>query len=128
MSFIYFEVLISLYLMKMRVREIFCFFVIVSLVILVFGYGMLIDFVSRNFVWRFFLNCFVQYIDNELNCGGFSVQWSMNKGKCGVCGDVYYFKNLRYVYLGEYVKDCFIMKIYNEGQEIEVKVKIILNY
>ena len=29
----------------------------------------------------------VNYNDNELYCGGFSVQWANNDGKCGVCGD-----------------------------------------
>ena len=29
----------------------------------------------------------VNYNDNELYCGGFSVQWQTNAGKCGVCGD-----------------------------------------
>ena len=29
----------------------------------------------------------VNYNDNELYCGGFSVQWQDNEGRCGVCGD-----------------------------------------
>ena len=89
---------------------------------------MLIDPASRNSAWRFFPNRPTQYTDNELNCGGFSVQWSKNKGKCGVCGDAYHLKNPRYVYPGEYAKDRFITKTYKEGQEIEVKVKITSNH
>ena len=39
------------------------------------------------FVPRFGYSNPVNYNDNELYCGGFSVQWSNNDGKCGVCGD-----------------------------------------
>ena len=128
MSFVCSEALTSSHLKKMRAREIFRLFVTVSLVTLVFGHGMLIDPASRNSAWRFFPNRPTQYTDNELNCGGFSVQWSTNKGKCGVCGDAYHLKNPRYVYPGEYAKDRFITKTYKEGQEIEVKVKITSNH
>ena len=80
MSFVCSEALTSSHLKKMRAREIFRLFVTVSLVTLVFGHGMLIDPASRNSAWRFFPNRPAQYTDNELNCGGFSVQWSTNKG------------------------------------------------
>ena len=29
------------------------------------------------------------YNDNQGYCGGFGVQWGVNKGKCGVCGDAF---------------------------------------
>lgn len=112
----------------MRAREIFRLFVTAILVTLALGHGMLIDPASRNSAWRFFPNRPAQYTDNELNCGGYSVQWSKNKGKCGVCGDAYHLKNPRYVYPGRYAKDGFIAKTYKEGQEIEVKVKITSNH
>ena len=31
----------------------------------------------------------VDYQDNEGFCGGFGVQWGVNKGECGICGDRY---------------------------------------
>lgn len=112
----------------MRAREIFRVFVTASLVTLVLGHGMLIDPASRNSAWRFFPDRPAQYTDNELNCGGFNVQWSQNKGKCGVCGDAYHLKNPRYVHPGSYAKDGFITKTYKEGQQIEVTVKITSNH
>ena len=128
MSFICSRALSSSHLETMRAREIFRLFIGASLVTLILGHGMLIDPASRNSAWRFFPNRPAQYTDNELNCGGFSVQWSKNKGKCGVCGDAYHLKNPRYVYPGRYAKDRFVTKTYKEGQQIEVSVKITSNH
>ena len=50
-------------------------------------HGFLYDPPARNAMWRFGFTNPVNYNDNELYCGGFSVQWSNNGGKCGVCGD-----------------------------------------
>ena len=75
---------------------------------------------------RVFPNRPKQFTDNELNCGGFHVQWSQNNGKCGVCGDAYHHKDPLYVYPGKYA-DGFITKTYTEGQEIEVSVQITSN-
>ena len=127
-SFVCAKALSSTHVEAMRAREIFRLFVTAILVTLALGHGMLIDPASRNSAWRFFPNRPSQYTDNELNCGGYSVQWSKNKGKCGVCGDAYHLKNPRYVYPGRYAKDGFIAKTYKEGQEIEVKVKITSNH
>ena len=38
-------------------------------------------------MWRYGYTNPVNYNDNELYCGGFSVQWAENGGRCGVCGD-----------------------------------------
>ena len=112
----------------MRAREIVRLFAAASLIALALGHGMLMNPASRNSAWRVFPGRPAQYTDNELNCGGFSVQWSKNKGKCGVCGDAYHLKNPRYVYPGKYAKDGFIAKTYREDQEIEVTVKITSNH
>ena len=112
----------------MTARGILRLFVTASLIAVVLSHGMLFDPASRNSAWRFFPNRPAQYTDNELNCGGFSVQWSKNKGKCGVCGDAYHLQNPKYVYPGIYAKDGFITKTYKEGQGIEVTVKITSNH
>ena len=38
---------------------------------------------------RFGYNTPPDYQDNEGFCGGQTVQWSQNGGKCGLCGDAY---------------------------------------
>ena len=112
----------------MRMKEIVRLFTAASLIALVAGHGRMINPASRNSAWRFFPNRPKQYTDNELNCGGFSVQWNKNKGKCGVCGDAYHDRNPKYVYPGKYAADGFITKTYNEGQTIEVTIDITSNH
>ena len=109
-------------------KEIVQLLVAVNSIALVLGHGMLLDPASRNSAWRSFPNRPAQYTDNELNCGGFSVQWDKNNGKCGVCGDAYHDKTPKYVYPGKYAEDGFITKTYKEGQTITAKVKITSNH
>ena len=40
-------------------------------------------------MWRMGYPNPTDYQDNEGFCGGFGVQWGVNGGKCGVCGDRY---------------------------------------
>lgn len=77
----------------------------------VFGHGMVLNPASRSSRWRFNSSAPVNWDDNQLYCGGFGVrkfsmlwimlkdfsiffsylttqaQWSINGGKCGLCGD-----------------------------------------
>ena len=85
-----------------------------ALITLVLGHGRLIDPASRNAAWRFGFSNPPHYNDNELNCGGFNVQWAVNKGKCGVCGDPYHQKNQAHIYPGKYANNI-ITKAYTEG-------------
>ena len=88
-------------------------------------HGRLINPPARNAMWRFGFNNPVNYNDNELNCGGFSVQWITNKGKCGVCGDPAGVK--KHIYPGKYAKGV-IGKVYRKGQQIEVAVDLTSNH
>ena len=40
-------------------------------------------------MWRMGYPNPADYQDNEGFCGGFGVQWGVNGGRCGVCGDPY---------------------------------------
>lgn len=42
---------------------------------IVFGHGMLLDPVSRGSRWRFDARAPINYDDNQLFCGGFSVRY-----------------------------------------------------
>ena len=98
-----------------------------TLVSLIYGHGRMIDPASRNSAWRFGFPNPPHYTDNELNCGGFNVQWKTNGGKCGVCGDPYHEKNQLHVYPGKYANNI-ITKTYREEQEIEVVIEITSNH
>ena len=99
------------------------------MITLVVGHGRLISPPSRNSAWRYDFDTPRQDTDNELNCGGFNVQWSTNKGKCGVCGDAYHLKpgKALYTHPGKYATKT-ITKTYKEGQEIEVLVDVTSNH
>ena len=101
--------------------------VALNLVSSVLGHGRMIDPPSRNAAWRYGFPNPPHYTDNELNCGGFNVQWSTNNGKCGVCGDPYHEKDQPHVYPGKYANNI-ITKTYREGQEIEVLIEITSNH
>lgn len=111
-------------------RKIFCTLVISCLVALVLGHGRMMDPAARNSCWRFSEfagKCPSHFTDNELNCGGFNVQWATNNGKCGVCGDPYHEKIQKHVYPGEYAKGV-ITKTYSQGQDITVLVELTSNH
>lgn len=108
---------------------IFGAFVALNVITIVLGHGRLIDPASRNSAWRYGFNTPRHDTDNELNCGGFSVQWDTNNGKCGVCGDPYHFKpgEALYTHPGTYATGT-ITKTYTEGQEIKVLVEVTSNH
>ena len=106
---------------------IFRHFFALSLIGLVMGHGRLIDPPSRNSAWRYGFDTPRQDTDNELNCGGYNVQWSTNNGKCGVCGDAHHLKKPKYIHPGKYATGI-ITKTYKEGQEIEVIVDVTSNH
>ena len=94
-------------------------------VVRVSSHGRLIDPPARNSMWRFGFSNPPNFNDNELNCGGFSYQWS-NEGKCGVCGDPFGKAQL-HVYPGKYANNI-ITKTYNRGRVVTVKVELTSNH
>ena len=110
-------------------EAIFHILIAASIVALVSGHGRLIDPPSRNSAWRYGFETPRQDTDNELNCGGFNVQWSTNKGKCGVCGDAHHLRpgKALYTHPGKYATGT-ITKTYKEGQEIKVVVDVTSNH
>ena len=50
-------------------------------------HGYLIDPPSRTSAWRVSKDFPIDYNDNQMNCGGFDVEWNQNKGLCGICGE-----------------------------------------
>ena len=112
-----------------KMKAMFGAFVGLNAIIVVLGHGRLIDPASRNSAWRYGFHTPRQVTDNELNCGGFSVQWDTNKGKCGVCGDPYHFKagEALYTFPGKYANGT-ITRTYIEGREIKVLVDVTSNH
>ncbi|XP_043282677.1 uncharacterized protein [Venturia canescens] len=94
----------------------------------VHGHGRLMDPPARNSMWRFGFPNPVNWNDNELYCGGYSVQWSQNDGKCGLCGDAYHLKDPRPHEAGGMYAKGTIVRHYVAGQDIDIEVELTANH
>ncbi|XP_023344479.1 uncharacterized protein LOC111713764 [Eurytemora carolleeae] len=84
---------------------------------------------TSNFLqFRFGFPNPVNYNDNELYCGGFSVQWDENKGKCGVCGDRFDEPIPRSHEGGGKYGNGIIGRRYSMGQTIDIEIDISANH
>ncbi|KAG7209132.1 hypothetical protein KM043_015276 [Ampulex compressa] len=92
------------------------------------GHGRLMNPPARNSMWRFGFPNPVNYNDNELYCGGYSVQWGQNNGQCGVCGDAYHLKQPRPHEAGGQYARGMIVRHYTVGQTIDVEVELTANH
>lgn len=102
------------------------FFAIGSLMVVkVSSHGRLIDPPARNSMWRFGFSNPPNFNDNELNCGGFSYQWS-HGGECGACGDPYRKAQL-HTFPGKYANNI-VTRTYTTGSVIEVAVELTSNH
>ncbi|XP_052786377.1 uncharacterized protein LOC128221816 [Mya arenaria] len=92
------------------------------------GHGYMYDPPQRSSAWRLGFNTPVNYQDNELFCGGASVQWNKNGGNCGVCGDNYadVIKENEDIG-GKYVTGT-IVRSYVMGSKIDVTIKLTANH
>lgn len=100
---------------------------ILTIVPLVHGHGMMIHPVNRASRWRDGFKGPTEYTDNQLSCGGAGPQWEQHGGKCGVCGDEYGVTP-RFAYPGLFAQDPPIVRNYDEGQVIEIKIRLTANH
>ncbi|XP_021921720.1 uncharacterized protein LOC110830757 [Zootermopsis nevadensis] len=101
------------------------------LLIMVLGsheHGMLIDPVNRSSMWRYGFNTPANYEDNQLFCGGRSVQWDQNGGKCGLCGDNYSLKLPRPNENGGTFGTGVVVAQYRAGSIIKTTTKLTANH
>ncbi|KAK3084832.1 hypothetical protein FSP39_019870 [Pinctada imbricata] len=73
-------------------------------------------------MWRMGYKTPPNYNDNQLFCGGFYTQYTVNGGKCGICGDPWNGK--RENEAGGKYANGIITKRYKEGSQIQVKVLV----
>ncbi|XP_011197083.2 uncharacterized protein LOC105221647 [Zeugodacus cucurbitae] len=96
---------------------------------LVAGHGMMLDPPGRSSRWRYNSTAPTNYDDNGLNCGGMTVQWQKNNGKCGLCGDNYAMPMPRQNEIGGYYGGLgVITKEYNNSYTARVGVRITTNH
>ncbi|XP_046738538.1 uncharacterized protein LOC124406905 [Diprion similis] len=94
----------------------------------VLGHGRLVDPPSRASMWRYGFDNPRDYDDNQGYCGGYSIQWGVNKGKCGVCGDAWNLHEPRpHETGGKYGNDIVVRK-YSTGSMVPVTVQLTANH
>ncbi|XP_041377331.1 uncharacterized protein LOC121389749 [Gigantopelta aegis] len=103
-------------------------FTVLVLLPFVLGHGRLMDPPSRSSMWRLGYKTPPNYNDNALNCGGFSNEWYVLHGKCGVCGDVWQDPTPRNNEAGGLYGKGIITKTYTTGQDIQISVQITANH
>ncbi|XP_075980704.1 uncharacterized protein LOC142979580 [Anticarsia gemmatalis] len=89
------------------------------------AHGRLMDPPNRGSLWRFdhkYAKSPANYDDDGMNCGGFYHQWSVNGGKCGICGDPYDQARPRQHELGGKYGLGYIVADYEAGQLISTNV------
>ncbi|XP_029710470.1 uncharacterized protein LOC115255700 [Aedes albopictus] len=96
--------------------------------IVVLGHGRLMEPPARNAMWRFGFPNSVNYNDNELFCGGYAIQWELNQGQCGVCGDAYHLRSPRPHEAGGEFGKGIVTRRYFAGQEIDVEIELTANH
>lgn len=87
-------------------------------------HGRLIDPPARSTAWRYGYDTPVDYDDNQLYCGGLQVQWNVNGGKCGICGDPYNGVREHEYPGGKYTDPLRITGNYASGSIMDVTVEL----
>ncbi|XP_076039285.1 uncharacterized protein LOC143024375 [Oratosquilla oratoria] len=92
------------------------------------SHGRMMEPAARNCLWRYGFPNPINYNDNELYCGGFVVQYKLNKGKCGVCGDDFRETVPRSHEAGGVYANGIISKRYVAGQVIDIHSDLTANH
>ncbi|XP_056009413.1 uncharacterized protein LOC125680015 [Ostrea edulis] len=89
-------------------------------------HGYMIEPPQRSSMWRVYPGFPPNYNDMELFCGGRTRQWTVNDGKCGVCGDP--FDGVRKNEAGGEYATGVIGRNYTRGQIITVDIEITASH
>jgi len=93
------------------------------------GHGMVTDPPNRASRWREDPQAPANYDDNGFFCGGMNVQFGLNGGKCGLCGDNYADATPRTNELGATpFGEGIIVRKYTPGSVMSVKVLVTANH
>jgi len=117
---------------KMRDKSfklwLFVFLAAVLCVTQVVSHGRLIEPPSRASAWRYGFETPPNYNDHELYCGGFSVQWNRNGGKCGECGDAWNLNKPRPHEFGGKWGQGVIVRRYNPSSSMTIRVELTASH
>eukprot|EP00092_Neocalanus_flemingeri_P005351 GFUD01005765.1.p1 GENE.GFUD01005765.1~~GFUD01005765.1.p1 ORF type:complete len:328 (-),score=66.88 GFUD01005765.1:130-1092(-) len=92
------------------------------------GHARLLEPPSRSSMWRMGYPTPPDYQDNEGFCGGYQVQWGVNGGKCGVCGDAYNDPVKEHEAPGGRFATGIIVREYQPGDTMDITVDVTANH
>ncbi|XP_067658902.1 uncharacterized protein [Haliotis asinina] len=91
-------------------------------------HGYMFEPPARSSMWRQNITgAVVNNNDNGLFCGGFGVLWSVNNGRCGVCGDRWDSLPRDNEAGGKFAKGI-IGRHYTAGSSVTVKINLTANH
>ncbi|RVE48007.1 hypothetical protein evm_007319 [Chilo suppressalis] len=92
------------------------------------GHGRVWQPPSRATAWRLGYQTAPDYDDDGVNCGGLYYQWSVNGGKCGICGDAFDLREPRPHELGGVFGAGEIVGHYLPGDIISTTVELTTSH
>ncbi|XP_076066211.1 uncharacterized protein LOC143039859 [Oratosquilla oratoria] len=92
------------------------------------SHGYIAHPAGRSSAWRYGFDNPINWTDDELNCGGFSTQWTVNDGKCGPCGDPYNEPRPRKNEAGGYYGNGILTGNFTRGQTVEIEIMITVQH
>ncbi|KAK3801042.1 hypothetical protein RRG08_011210 [Elysia crispata] len=92
------------------------------------GHGRMLDPPSRMSAYLAGFPTPANYEDHQMNCGGISLQWDSNGGRCGVCGDPWSGPRPYERPDGAMVQQTVITRTYLENQSIKVSIQLTQNH
>jgi len=93
----------------------------------VIGHGYMVKPPGRVSAWRAGFNTPPNYNDNQMYCGGFTNQWKVEGGKCGICGDPWNGRRESEAPGGRYATGTIVAQ-YSEGQVIDIDIRVTTNH
>uniref|UniRef100_A0A336LYJ2 CSON004461 protein n=1 Tax=Culicoides sonorensis TaxID=179676 RepID=A0A336LYJ2_CULSO len=103
-------------------------FILIQLFHYIEGHGMVLEPVARGSRWRFNESAPRNYNDAELYCGGRTVQWNQNNGKCGICGDNFADSRPRRHEIGGEFGEPVIVGVYKRKSILTSRIDITANH
>ncbi|XP_019865998.1 uncharacterized protein LOC109595143 [Aethina tumida] len=92
------------------------------------GHGMMLEPPNRSSLWRYNDSLPHNYEDNQNFCGGFDVQWTLNEGRCGVCGDPVTDPHPQANENTGTYGNGYVVRTYQAGSTIDVSILLTANH
>jgi len=95
---------------------------------LVAGHGKMLAPTGRGSLWRLGHQIDeINWDDDQNFCGGYTIQWTANDGKCGLCGDSWHQEPRDHEVGGKFYTGI-LAATYQQGQIIDIVIDLVTNH